>query len=350
MHDVARMKLEIMARGILVGRQARDVLAAASPGGLTDADYPTTSGLTLVLPGDVYVNAPVDEWYCDDPAAELLWSPHMSSFELRADGAQVKVRALPLPGYLATGHPDFDSVRTHADRVRLSPISGCACSCSFCDLNLVDYRRHDVSTMVRAVQSALDDSYLPGRHTLISGGTPRPEDRDWLDAAYVALIEASPVPVDVMLMPRATPEVIDMLVAAGVDGLSINVELYGGVVSKRHCPQKAAVGLDGYAAAIRRAVELTGGAGRVRSLMLVGLEEPAATLAGVEFIASLGADPVLSPFRPAEGTATARLRPPSAEVMERLHEPAQAIAERYGVQLGPRCVPCMHNTLAFPGA
>ena len=348
MHDTARLKLEIMSRGIVVGHQARDVLAAASPAGLTDADYPTTSGLTLVLPGGVYVNAPVDEWYCDDPAAELVWSPQMSSFLLRAGRADVKVRALPLPGYLAMGDRTFESVRTHADRVRVSPISGCACRCSFCDLNLADYQRHDVSTMVRAVQSALDDSYLPGRHVLISGGTPRPEDRDWLDAAYVALIEASPVPVDVMLMPRATTEVIDMLVAAGVDGLSINLELLGDVAAKHYCPQKAAVGLDGYAAAIRRAVELTGGSGRVRSLLLVGLEEPAATLAGVELIASLGADPVLSPFRPAEGTATACLRPPSADVMEELHASAMEIAKRYGVALGPRCVPCMHNTLTFP--
>ena len=348
MHDVARMKLEIMARGIVVGRQARDVLAAVSPAGLTDADYPTTSGLTLVLPGDVYVNAPVDEWYCDHPAAELVWSPDASSFLLTAGSDDVEVRALPLPEYIATGDPDFDSVRSHGDRVRVSPISGCSCNCAFCDLNLVEYRRHDVATMVRAVRAALHDAYLPGRHVLISGGTPRPSDVGWLDSAYAALIESSPVPVDVMLMPRATTDVIDMLVAAGVCGLSINLELYGSAAATRYCRQKASVGLDGYAAAIRRAVELTGGSGRVRSLLLVGLEESTGTLAGVEFIASLGADPVLSPFRPAPGTATAHLRPPSADVMEGLYASAEKIVERYGVALGPRCVPCQHNTLAFP--
>lgn len=348
MHDMARLKLDVMSRGIAVGRRARDMLAAASPAGLTDADYPTTSGLTLVLPGDVYVNAPVDEWYCDHPAAELVWSPDASSFLLTAGSEDVEVRALPLPEYLATGDLDFDSVRSHGDRVRVSPISGCACNCAFCDLNLVEYRRHDVSTMVRAVRAALDDVYLPGRHVLVSGGTPRPSDIGWLDAAYVALIESSPVPVDVMLMPRATTDVIDMLVAAGVCGLSVNLELFGSTAATRYCPQKAAVGRDGYAAAIRRAVELTGGSGRVRSLLLVGLEEPEVTLAGVEFIASLGADPVLSPFRPAQRTATARRRPPSADVMEELHASAQDIVERYGVSLGPRCVPCQHNTLALP--
>jgi len=44
MHDMARLKLDIMSRGIAVGWRARGVLAAASPAGLTDADYPTTSG------------------------------------------------------------------------------------------------------------------------------------------------------------------------------------------------------------------------------------------------------------------------------------------------------------------
>ncbi len=93
---------------------------------------------------------------------------------------------------------------------------------------------------------------------------------------------------------------------------------------------------------------MTGGAGRVRSLLLVGLEPARSTLDAVDFIAALGADPVLSPFRPAEGTELARVRPSSASLMEDVHAEAHSIAQRHAVRLGPRCIPCMHNTVTFP--
>jgi hypothetical protein len=83
-------------------------------------------------------------------------------------------------------------------------------------------------------------------------------------------------------------------------------------------------------------------------LIIVGLEEPETTLGGVELIASLGADPVLSPFRPAQGTALERQEPPSPASLERVYFEALDIAERYGVKLGPRCIPCQHNTITFP--
>src|SRR5574340_1458117 len=90
------------------------------------------------------------------------------------------------------------------------------------------------------------------------------------------------------------------------------------------------------------------GPGRVRSLLIVGLEPEESVLRGVEFIASHGVDPVLSPFRPAPGTRLADVRPPSADAMRRLYESAEEIAQRHGVKLGPRCVPCQHNTITFP--
>ncbi len=91
------------------------------------------------------------------------------------------------------------------------------------------------------------------------------------------------------------------------------------------------------------------GLGKVRSLLMLGLEDLDDTLAGVQALAERGCDPVLSPFRPDLLTPLAEHPPPSAELMREAWLRSAEIVDRYpGVYLGPRCFPCQHNTLAFP--
>jgi len=335
-----RLKLEILERGIVVSPSARQTLTGAGSRPLTFHDYATTGGLTLRF-GREYVNAPVDEWFCDSPAAELDLID--GQFLLRWKGDEVLASVLPLPGYLGT--PDADGVMTHADRLRLSPVDGCSCSCAFCDSPQSQYRLRPLESLARALSVAASDRPLPPAHGLISGGTPRADDVPEFDETVVELVRASPVPMDVMMMPRSDTHLIDDLADAGIDGFAVNIELFGAEAAAALTPQKARCGPELYSAFWEHALEKTGG-GRVRSLLIVGFEPEADTLAGVEYIASHGIDPVLSPFRPAPGTRFADQRPPSADVMERLHDRAVRVADRYGVRLGPRCVPCQHNVIA----
>jgi hypothetical protein len=338
--NVLELKVHALARGVEVSGAAQAALTMNGSRPLTVADYATTGGITVRI-GDDYVNAPVGEWYCDVPAAVVdVQDDHVV---LLWQGQRVDIEVLPLPGYL--GRPDAKGVMTHADRLRLSPVDGCRCTCEFCDSPSTPYRLHSVDALAGALSVAQQDKRLSPRHGLISGGTPRMGDLAEFDATVLELVRHSPIPMDVMLMPRQTTDFIDALVDAGVDGLSINIELFGEEAAKRLVPQKAAQGRDGYSRAWRRAVERLG-VGRVRSLLVVGLEPEADTLAGVEFIASHGVDPVLSPFRPAARTLHSAQRPPSAELMLRLHTAAKEAAEAHGVRLGPRCVPCQHNVIA----
>lgn len=91
-----------------------------------------------------------------------------------------------------------------------------------------------------------------------------------------------------------------------------------------------------------------GGNGRVRSILVIGLEDAETTLRGVDFLASLGCDPVLSPFRPSRGTALTALEPPTDEYLMRVYDRALGIVAAHGVRLGPCCIPCQHNTLVLP--
>lgn len=340
-----RMKLEILERGLQVDSAARIALSGSATGRIVEHDYATTGGLTFRV-GDIFVNAPVDDWFCDRPAAVLTYRD--GEFVVEWGGRSTVVEPLRLPAYLDDPATAPIGVMTHADRIRLSPIDGCACACRFCDWHQIQYKLLGVDAMVKGLSVALHEERLPARHVLVSGGTPKAKDREYLDQVYRAVLNASPLPVDVMLMPRPDTHVIDDLVDRGVAGFAINLELFDDEWSARLAPQKHAVGTKGYAETIKHAVRRTGGAGRVRSLLLVGLEPLEKTLAGVEFLASLGCDPVLSPFRPAPGTELFNHRPPSADLMLEVWERSTEIVHRYDVKLGPRCIPCMHNTVTAP--
>ena len=150
-----------------------------------------------------------------------------------------------------------------------------------------------------------------------------------------------------MMWPRPD-DIIDRLADWGVHGYALNLEVYDEEIARRLIPQKMRYGRELFAKGIERALQRTGGKGRVRSLILVGLEPIEKTLEGVEFLARLGCDPSLSPFRPGRGTPLKDVRPPSPDFLERVYLESLEIVERYGVKLGPRCIPCQHNTLTFP--
>jgi len=340
-----RLKLDILERGIDVDDAAAAALAAPGQPFVVH-DYATTGGLTLVLDDDVWVNAPVEYWFCDRPVATLTLEG--DDFVLIGEDVREHVRVMPLPNYVALENPPR-GLMTHADRIRISPIDGCAYACLFCDWHDVPYQTVSVDTLLAGLRVAADDTALPARHVLVSGGTPKSGDHAFLAEVYRRIIAESPLPVDVMLAPRDGHALLDEIAAAGVHGLSINLEIFDDDISAQLCPNKHHTGRAGYSDFITHAVSLLGGhgSGRVRSLLLCGLEPTESTLKGVRFLASLGCDPVLSPFRPADGTPLADVRPPSADVLEALYLAARDIVDECGVKLGPRCIPCQHNTVTF---
>jgi hypothetical protein len=347
------LKAGLLTAGVKVTDDAQTVLTDAGGPRLTAHEYSTTGGLTLDLGHDVLVNAPVDEWFCADSPFSL--EVDAGSLVLRHTGDETHaVGYRPhLPGYLdrrdSLDNAVTDVCFSHADRVRLSPINGCAYSCDYCDLPSERYQRHDQQQLIDALEIALCDDHLPPRHVLISGGSPGSRDLDWFVRTIAAVVDASPLPVDVMM--AAVPDntrVVDRLVDAGVVGFSINLELFGNEASELHIRGKHRFARPHFEPFVSRAVERLGRQGAVRSLIVAGLEAPEVTIDGVALVAELGADPVLSPFRPAQRTSLVERRPPSGMAMLELLTDAREVAARADVRLGPSCIPCQHNTLTFP--
>jgi hypothetical protein len=349
-----RLKFDLLAEGLAISADAADLLGAVNDHRpLTPADYASTSGVILELPDDTWVNAPIAEHN-----ANFVQAPR---FELGVAGDRLVVRsgeqATPVRFWLppawhgetnGEGEPYNSYAFTHTDRVRISPIEGCAFTCTFCDLPYeFRYRNKRLDGLLDVVDVALRDPVQPAHHVLISGGTPRPEDYDYVRSVYREVITGFPeVPVDIMMVPIA--DVLDpvWLADLGVAELSVNLEVWGPETARVLMPRKHKQGRQYYLDYLARAAGVLGG-DRVRSMLMLGLEPLEDTLAGVEAIASLGCTPVLSPFRPDPSTPLRNRPVPTANFMVKAYSRALEITRRHGVALGPACRPCAHNTLSL---
>ena len=253
-------------------------------------------------------------------------------FTIRGEGLSSQAQFWPQPQYHGdvgvTGRALNDFVVTHGDRVRLSPLQGCAIVCKFCDVPYGSrYALKPIEGMVDGIRRALADPRQPARHVLISGGTPRPQDVPWLRDVYAAMLSTfSTIEIDIMMVPVPGLLDIDELHRLGVREFSINIELFSDDVARVLMPQKHRQGREAYLDFIERAASIMG-AGRARSMLMVGLEPIEQTLLGVEAIIDRGGTPVLSPFRPDPSTPLASLPPPSAEVLEETFLRASEIAD-----------------------
>ena len=349
------LKISLMTNGMIVSEIARAILMGEDGSRpLTLADYASTSGIAMELEGQIWVNAPIVDFnpnFVDAPPHRLEW--RNGDFFVCTEEAEVKAYPLPVPAYSNERDEDGTAYTTyaitHTDRARISPVQGCTFGCRFCDLAFKRrYELEPVQGLIGSVRRALRDETLPARHILISGGVPREEDWPKLYEVYEAIPSEFPeIPVDVMMVPVPGKLDIRRLHAAGIHGLSVNLELFDRKIAQRAMRDKSQLSLGDFLDFVSEAVDVFG-PGRVRSLLMVGLESVESTLSGVKVLAERGCEPVLSPFRPDPATPMRDAKPPSTDELEEVYLRAVDLVAQYGVKLGPRCIPCMHNTLTFP--
>ncbi len=353
--ELEQIKIGLMTRGMKVSETAREAIEGNEKRPLTLADYASTSGISMELDDEVWVNAPILD---HNPNFVGDLTPYVLNFRdgkffIRSGEAEFEAKPIPVPAYhndnASNGEPYKNLAITHTDRVRISPVEGCAIACQFCDLPYkFRYRTKNIDDLVESVGVALKDPIQKAHHVLISGGTPKPQDYDYENEVYRAVASAFPdIDVDVMMVPMHGLLDAQKLKDMGINGLSINLELYNEKKAKRIMAGKYKASRQLYFDFIEHAVPIFG-EGKVRSLLMVGIESLEDTLRGVEALAQRGCDPVLSPFRPDPSTPMRNEQPPTEEFLKEVYLRSRDIVEGYGVKLGPRCIPCHHNTLTFP--
>lgn len=348
------LKFRLLASGLAITPAAQTYIDRHNgERPMTPADYASTSGLILSLADDVWVNAPISLYN----ANFVLDTPYRldlseGALVVHGEGLESPAQMWLPPAFHEElnehGEAYTSYAFTHGDRVRISPIEGCGMTCKFCNLPYeFRYRTKRIEGLVDSVRRALTDPIQPAHHVLISGGTPREADIDYVRDSYEAVITSFPeTDVDVMMVPIDHLMDVEWLAELGVSELSVNLEIYNLELAAKLMRRKAQQGREHYLDYLEHAASVLGSS-RVRSMLMVGLEPIEDTLAGVDAIARRGATPVLSPFRPDPLTPLRDHEPIGADRLAETYLRARDIAAGHGIALGPRCIPCSHNTLTL---
>lgn len=339
------LKAKLLEHGIKITNEAKKILDSKSNIWLMD-DYITCSGLTLHF----------ENQYA------TIGSNNNSKYELcslknelyiKNENALIKTSVIIPPEYMKDkmiieGKKICVYVNTYTDRVRLQLSSGCTNKCKFCNATEFKYEINSIKGLEKALNIALKQSDV--KHILISSGSVKISDLEEITKMYCYFGDRySKYDIDIMMTPRGFTNYTDssqyedyikLLKQHGIKGLSINMELNSKEALKKYCPEKAIIGQENYLKFIETAVKVFG-KNNIRSLLIVGLEPLEETLKGVEKLAKIGCNPVLSPLFP-YGEANF---PPNSDLFIEAKKESEKICKKYNIEMGPLCDPCKHNVL-----
>lgn len=236
------------------------------------------------------------------------------------------------------------------DRLRIHHSSNCLFQtqekgCKFCDVagNGIIFNEGDIKEVI---DWHLNNSDF--RHILIGGASGNYPQEYVRILKIIKYIRAkSDKPIYLMTLPPENELVLKQYYAAGVDEVAFNIEIYNREYAKQIMPGKGEIPLTTYQNALLCSTKLWGNTGKVRSLLVYGLEADTTFLEGVEWLASNGIQPIISPFRALSGTVFADTVPPTTQNLIHIYNKASKICEKYNLNLGPECINCQNNTLSF---
>jgi hypothetical protein len=358
-----RLKLELMHFGMDPSDDALNALPQSNFGEVVHKDFPTTGGLILKLCEEIYANVPIK--YGSEPENRFHLEYETGVFKLKRqkDDIDIPVEIIA-PPYFAlhnirceSGDPVRNMVMSHADRVRISPISGCGFNCRFCNMPSLLYRRNPLEVLDQAFKIAIEDPLLKPAHAMISGGTPYNESVDYkyMNEVYSYFpAEYLQFAFDLMLIPRTInhydpvtkenyKKFLYFLKDCGANTISVNMELFNSKLRKEYAPEKQEIGTENYLLFLELAADIF--EQKVRSVLIVGLEPAEDTIAGVREIAKRGCLTELSPFVPDPGAFLARRKAPDIDMLEQVLLKSAEESDKYGIPLKPFCKPCSHNII-----
>lgn len=347
--DVHSAKISLINQGIRFSNEA--MARALSAGGIREGVF---SSVDIEAFGGLKINCP----YGTGLSCLSPWLVDVTGqgFELRYRGISVSEVSLdhtdPLANNMTSRMTPYSTYCFLAtDRLRVHHAPSCyfqnmGLGCGFCNVT-----PDKTAFKLEDVFEALDDYMKRGhyRHYLVGGGSGNPasEFDDILAVVrYIRMHDNRPIYL--MCLPPKDLSYLDECQRAGIDEVAFNIEIFDRNIARRLMPGKGAIPLAQYMAALEHAVMLWGNTGKVRSILVAGLEPMDSLMAGVKTLCSLGVAPILSAFRPLEGTRLSHAIPPSNEWLIEAYTQAQRICTDSSLSLGPDCLACQNNVLAFP--
>ncbi len=343
------LKIALINQGVVLTKGARHYLQ--DNGGMREGVYNAVD----IFMKDIVVNSAVSVKFTE-----------LSPFNIRAssDGlvlyccdtpvTEIMIQKADVLGehVVSSGTKVKDICLLATDRVRIQHSTNChfkrcGVGCEFCEVENYEFS-FKMQDIFEAIDLYMNSEYV-FRHFLIGGRSDAPgkEAEEILEIAQ-HINKYGQWPVYVMCVPPRKKEVLARFYNAHVTELALNFEIWDRSLAKKWMPGKGAIPREKYMEMLEYAVGLWGKTGNVRSAFIVGLEPEESLLEGIRAVCSIGVAPILSVFRPIPGTKGENLAPPLNEELLSIYAKAKKICNEYGLELGPKCVPCQNNTLSMP--
>lgn len=345
-----KMKISLINQGVVLDKSVKEYLAAQ--GGMREGVY---YAVDLVIDEKYIVNAPLSiKFSTFSPFRVLLENKNLYLFYYGIKLCRVRIEFADKIAEQKTkrGILIKKMCLLATDRLRLQNVDFCTFKeqgipCRFCDVNFRDID-FDTMDILEAADLYFDSQEVTFRHVLVGGASNHiGKERDTICKIVKHIRARSDMPIYLMCLPSINVNDIEEYVRLGVTEIGFNIEIFDRVLARQYMPGKGAIPLIRYENALKKAVELLGNKGAVRSAFMLGLESMDSLLEGVEYVCKMGVAPILSVFRPIKGTPMENVVPPDNLWLLEAYEKVEKICRKYGLKPGPDCPSCQNNTLAF---
>lgn len=302
------LKLDLASHGAQLDRTvSADLIQGPWP---ADAVAPS---IELVLPEEVLIRVPIEKSITRSSPYRLI--NEEQRLWLTSNGARSEVRLIPHPAYYSkqtsSGIPMWRVGTVSGGHLSINPGSACGATrlgtpCRFCDSGVRAGGRHQsisVADVVETVGEAFAEGAVELVYLHVGGRDSEDAGVGFLEPYVHGIKRHFDTLIAVQADPPADNRWIDRTYAMGVDALSYSIEVHDPALLQRYCNGRSQpVARERYYDALRYAASIFP-SGTVWSDLIVGLEPPASTIAGIDALVGMGVLPVLSLSRPTEDVA-----------------------------------------------
>lgn len=346
-----QLKTMLINFGLTINKDALELIS--QKGDLREANF---SAIDITMANGLVINCPYHVGLSEYSPFEIRTEKErLALYFFDSEISQIKVfYESQLNKKTTRSGVHYSSVAFLAtDRLRINYNPVCyyksrGSGCTFC--NLPDKNQAYVQDDIREILEDYID-HEEFRHILIGGGSGHP-DSQFLDIIQLVhyLKTKTNKPLYLMSLPPREISCVKALCQAGVSEIAFNIEIFDRTLAARYMPGKGKIPVERYYSALSEAVKCLGNTGNVRSMLIIGFDPPEKLLEGIKALCEMGVQPMLSVFRPLEGTALERWMPPKTDELLDVFERSAEICRQHGLYLGPSCVFCQNNTLALPAS
>ena len=344
-------KISLLNQGIIISKRAKKQIE--NLGKIRNAVF---SAVDITIYGSLHINCPRKLKF-NDFTPWIIDVNNKGILTLFYYGNEISDVTLDLEDLysnnLIQSNVKFSDVCFWAtDRLRIRHNLSCCMKnqglgCKFCEVP-ASSQRISIEDILYVVDFYLEKANT-FRHFLIGGGS-EPREIEYKNILKIVkhIREKSTKDIYVMSLPPKDIRILKMYYEAGVTEIGFNIEIFDQNIATYYMPGKGEFSRQEYFMVLKEAVKYWGNTGKVRSLLIIGLESEESLLQGIRELCQIGVMPILSVFRPIPGTETENIVPPSNHFLQNIYEKATMICEEFSLHLGPECSFCQNNTLSLP--